>query len=105
MAYATNILLMIDLAKNYLLLKAQNAPELVLFSLAAIYLVLLSVGVASVLSRTDRTLVWRIFWSLTVVALPWVGLFVYSVFSVFSSDFAFLKPLGMRKAARIDAAS
>lgn len=92
---------MIDLAKNFVLLKVQNAPALVYGILAGIWLLLLAVGFASIISQPKSAL-WKFLWAFVVLLIPWAGLFIYSIRCAFSADFSFLKPLGINKAARIN---
>jgi hypothetical protein len=93
---------MFDLVKNFILLKVQNAPAMVYTALGAVWLLLVAVGLASILSRAEKSWPWKACWACMIVLVPWGGLFLYSMVSALGSDFAFLRPFGMRKIARLD---
>ncbi len=86
---------MSEFAANFLLMHVHNSSLVVQVMLGVIWVMLLAAGVWSVVSQPQGVL-WKFLWCTALIVLPWLGLFVYSFRCVVVSDFAFLKPLGLR---------
>jgi len=84
---------MSEFAKNFLFLNVHNSSSTVMVILGGIWLMLLTAGLWSVSSQ-NHGFTWKLLWSVALIVLPWVGMFLYSFRCVVASDFAFLKPLG-----------
>ncbi len=89
---------MVQLIKNFVLLKVQNAHVMANVGIGVIWLCLLLAGVASILSQ-PKSVIWKIFWLVMVVCVPLGGMFLYCVWCILSADLDVFRQLGIRKRA------
>ncbi len=90
---------MLQVIINLLTLKALSTSAEVYAGLAAVWLLMLAAGIASVLSRTWSPAL-KFFWCLVLVALPVAGMAVYCLCCLFVADYSFLKVLGLSRTHR-----
>ena len=89
---------MVQLIKNFVFLKVQNAHVMANVGVVVIWLCLLLAGVASILSQ-PKSAAWKIFWLLLVVCVPLGGMFLYCLWCVVTADLDLFRQLGIRKRA------
>ena len=79
---------------NLLKLKALSTSAEVYLGLFAVWVLMLLAGLGSVFSRR-RSGFFTVFWTIVLVCLPVVGMFLYCVASLFLADYSSLKVLGL----------
>lgn len=87
---------MLQVLINFATLNALNSPPEVYIGLAAIWVLLLSAGIASVVSRARSAWVAAV-WIVFILIVPIAGLFVYCVWCMLSADYSFLKMFGLHR--------
>ena len=87
---------MLQVLINFFTLNALNTPSDVYLGLAAIWVLLLTAGIASVVSRA-RSAWTAAVWIVLMLGLPIVGMFVYCVWCMMSADYFFLKMIGLHR--------
>ena len=85
---------------NFISLHAENVSAEVWIGLAAIYVVMVGITLTSVWSNTWSKRA-SLIWTTIVVALPIVGIFVYSLASLSRCDFSFLKQFRLGASSEI----
>ena len=87
---------MLQVIINLLTLKALSSPLEVYAGLAAVWLLMLFAGMASVYSRPWR--LWkRMLWCVILTLLPVIGMALYCLLSLSHVDYSFLKVLGLNR--------
>lgn len=90
---------MLQVIINLLTLKALSTSAEVYAGLAAVWLLMLAAGIASVISRTWSPAL-KFFWCLILLVLPVAGMTVYCLWCLFIADYSFLKVLGLSRTHR-----
>lgn len=79
---------------RFITFNAENVTQEVLWALAMVYFVLVTVTVFSILKDTGSAGM-KMAWILLVLAAPVLGMAIYCVRSLFSADYQFLKQFGI----------
>ena len=78
---------------NFLSLRAENVSTEVWVGLAVVYAILVGLTLSSIWAGTwSKSASWL--WTILVLILPLIGIFVYSLASLSRCDFSFLKQFG-----------
>ena len=78
---------------NFLRLQALNVEPVVVWVLAGIYAILVMTSLFSILTRS-RGWLFKLGWSLAVLALPFVGMAFYALACMWMADRSLLNQLG-----------
>jgi hypothetical protein len=84
---------MLEILVRFLKLEALNEVPHVWAGLAAAYLIMLGVSIASI-KVTPCSSGLKVFWTLLIFIVPIIGMGVYASWSLFRADLSFLKELG-----------
>jgi hypothetical protein len=87
---------MLQVIINLLTFNALNTPPEIYAGLGAAWVLLMSAGIASVVTR-KCLLVVKLVWLVLIVGLPVAGLLVYCIWCVISADYSFLKMFGLHR--------
>ena len=87
---------MLQVIINLLTLRALSTSAEVYLGLAAVWLLMLGAGIASVFSRAWPS--WsKLVWCAVLVGMPVVGMALYCLWSLAIADYSFLKVLGFSR--------
>lgn len=87
-----------NVLNNFLSMQAQNVEALVAWILLGIYAALLLATLLSIFRPgSERGWVGKLGWTVSVLCLPFVGMALYALWSLWAADRSILMQLGVRK--------
>lgn len=82
--------------QRFLSFNAENVASEVYWAMGLIYLILLAAAISSLAQSENRA---KLAWFLTLVCLPVVGMYFYTLWTLFRADYSFLSRFGFSASA------
>jgi|GEM_PF-1701898 len=92
---------MLHVIINLLTLKALSTPVEIYAGLGFVWLLMLTAGLASVVSRNSSGWL-KVLWFILLIGLPVAGMMLYCLYCLWAADYDFLKVFGLGGRRRPD---